>query len=141
MRAEKTEPCGCLLEAHAIVHIVTPPYTPQWTRKVERLHQTMERESAEGVRCRRTTLTPIRGLPAGSSWLRNPFCLFGIKGNPPTNRAHNLPGRTDDACVGVSTRQSLCREGAFGNCVVVVDVSTWGNVRSGGSGWPWWRWT
>jgi transposase InsO family protein len=33
-----------LLTAQQITHILTPPYTPRWNGKVERFHQTMERE-------------------------------------------------------------------------------------------------
>jgi transposase InsO family protein len=32
------------LFARGIRHIITPPYTPRWNGKVERFHQTMERE-------------------------------------------------------------------------------------------------
>jgi transposase InsO family protein len=39
-----------LLTTKQITHIVTPPYTPRWNGKVERFHQTMEREWAKGVR-------------------------------------------------------------------------------------------
>jgi Integrase core domain/leucine-zipper of insertion element IS481 len=39
-----------LLTDHEIRHIVTPPYTPRWNGKVERFHQTMEREWAKGLR-------------------------------------------------------------------------------------------
>ena len=39
-----------LLAAQQITHIVTPPYTPRWNGKVERFHQTMEREWAKGTR-------------------------------------------------------------------------------------------
>src|SRR3954447_11012899 len=38
-----------------IRHIVTPAYTPRWTGKVERFHQTMEREWAKGLRYRNST--------------------------------------------------------------------------------------
>jgi transposase len=33
-----------LFDERGIRHIVTPPYTPRWNGKVERFHQTMERE-------------------------------------------------------------------------------------------------
>jgi hypothetical protein len=41
-----------LLAAREIRQIVTPPYTPRWNGKVERFHQTMEREWAKGLRYR-----------------------------------------------------------------------------------------
>ena len=41
-----------LLTERHIRHIVTPPYTPRWNGKVERFHQTMEREWAKGLRYR-----------------------------------------------------------------------------------------
>ena len=44
-----------LLAAHGIRHIITPPYTPRWNGKVERFHQTMEREWAKGLRYRNST--------------------------------------------------------------------------------------
>ena len=39
-----------LLVAHRVRQIVTPPSTPRWNGKVQRFHQTMEREWATGVR-------------------------------------------------------------------------------------------
>ena len=51
-----------LLDAHGIRHIVTPPYTPRWNGKVERFHQTMEREWAKGLRYRNSTARN-RALP------------------------------------------------------------------------------
>ena len=44
-----------LLAERGIRHIVTPPYTPRWNGKVERFHQTMEREWAKGLRYRNST--------------------------------------------------------------------------------------
>lgn len=41
-----------LFNEQNIRHIVTPPYTPRWNAKVERVHQTMEREWAKGLRYR-----------------------------------------------------------------------------------------
>ena len=43
------------LDERGIRHIVTPPYTPRWNGKVERFHQTMEREWAKGLRYRNST--------------------------------------------------------------------------------------
>ena len=81
-----------LLAAQGIRHIVTPPYTPRWNGKVERFHQTMQREWAKGLRYRNSTARN-RALP---HWLRHynerrPHSSLG--GQPPISRAHNLPGQ------------------------------------------------
>jgi transposase InsO family protein len=80
-----------LLAERGIRHIVTPPYTPRWNGKVERFHQSMEREWAKGLRYRNSTARN-RALP---HWLRHynqrrPHSSLG--GQPPISRAHNLPG-------------------------------------------------
>jgi transposase InsO family protein len=80
-----------LLARHGIRHILTPPYTPRWNGKVERFHQTMEREWAKGLRYRNSTARN-RALP---HWLehynqRRPHSALG--GQPPISRAHNLSG-------------------------------------------------
>jgi transposase InsO family protein len=80
-----------LLAQHGVRHIITPPYTPRWNGKVERFHQTMEREWAKGLRYRNSTARN-RALP---HWLgyynqRRPHSSLG--GQPPISRAHNLPG-------------------------------------------------
>ena len=81
-----------LLTAHGVRHILTPPYTPRWNGKVERFHQTMEREWAKGLRYRNSTARN-RALP---HWLRHynerrPHSALG--GQPPISRALNLPGQ------------------------------------------------
>ena len=78
-----------LLTDRAIRHIVTPPYTPRINGKVERLHQTMDREWARGQRYRNSTARN-RAL---KHWLRyynhhRPHSSLG--GQPPTSRALNL---------------------------------------------------
>jgi transposase InsO family protein len=80
-----------LLAAREIRHIVTPPYTPRWNGKVERFHQTIEREWAKGLRYRNSTARN-RALP---HWLahynqRRPHSSLG--GQPPISRAHYLSG-------------------------------------------------
>ena len=55
-----------LLAERGIRHIITPPYTPRWNGKVERFHQTMEREWAKGLRYRNSTARN-RALP---HWLQ-----------------------------------------------------------------------
>jgi transposase InsO family protein len=79
-----------LLAAREIRQIVTPPYTPRWNGKVERFHQTMEREWAKGLRYRNSTARNT-ALP---HWLehyntRRPHSA--LNGQPPINRAPNLP--------------------------------------------------
>jgi len=81
-----------LFAQRAIRHIITPPYTPRWNGKVERFHQTMEREWAKGLRYRNSTARN-KALP---HWLRHynerrPHSSLG--GRPPISRAHNLPGQ------------------------------------------------
>ena len=78
-----------LLTEREIRHIITPPYTPRWNGKVERFHQTMEREWDKGLRYRNSTARN-RALP---HWLRHynqrrPHSSLG--GQPPISRAHNL---------------------------------------------------
>ena len=80
-----------LFAQHGIRHIITPPYTPRWNGKVERFHQTMEREWAKGLRYRNSTARN-RALP---HWLRHynerrPHSSLG--GRPPISRAHNVSG-------------------------------------------------
>ena len=81
-----------LLADRGIRHIVTPAYTPRWNGKVERFHQTMEREWAKGLRYRNSTARN-RALP---HWLahyntRRPHSALGAR--PPISRAHNLSGQ------------------------------------------------
>ena len=78
-----------LLTDRGIRHIITPPYTPRWNGKVERFHQTMDREWARGQRYRNHTARN-QALP---HWLRHynhhrPHSSLG--GKPPISRAHNL---------------------------------------------------
>ena len=81
-----------LFAQREIRHILTPPYTPRWNGKVERFHQTMQREWAKGLRYRNSTARN-RALP---HWLRyynarRPHSSLG--GQPPISRAHNLSGQ------------------------------------------------
>ena len=81
-----------LLTERNIRHIVTPPYTPRWNGKVERFHQTMEREWAKGLRYRNHHARNA-ALP---HWLahynqRRPHSSLG--GQSPISRAHNLSGQ------------------------------------------------
>jgi transposase InsO family protein len=81
-----------LFDTRGIRHIVTPPYTPRWNGKVERFHQTMEREWAKGLRYR-DHHARNQALP---HWLahynkRRPHS--SLDGRPPISRVHNLPGQ------------------------------------------------
>jgi transposase InsO family protein len=80
-----------LLTDRDIRHIVTPPYTPRWNGKVERLHQTMEREWAKGVRDRNSAARND-ALPHWIAYYneRRPHSALG--GQPPISRAHKLSG-------------------------------------------------
>jgi transposase InsO family protein len=83
---------GDLFAQRHIRHIVTPPYTPRWNGKVERFHQTMQREWAKGQRYRNHHARN-QALP---HWLahyneRRPHSSLGHR--PPISRAHNLPGQ------------------------------------------------
>jgi transposase InsO family protein len=78
-----------LLSADDIRHIITPPYTPRINGKVERLHQTMNREWARG-QLYRNSHARNRAL---KHWLehynqRRPHSSLG--GHPPITRALNL---------------------------------------------------
>ncbi len=80
-----------LLNGYEIRHIVTPPYTPRWNGKVERFHQTMQREWAKGLRYRNSTARN----QALAHWLehynqRRRHSALG--GQPPLSRVHNHPG-------------------------------------------------
>jgi transposase InsO family protein len=78
-----------LLADRGIHHIITPPYTPRWNGKIERLHQTMDREWARGQLYRNHSARN-RAL---KHWLRHynhrrPHSSLG--GRPPITRALNL---------------------------------------------------
>ena len=87
----KNRSLRALLSVHGIHHIVTPAYTPRWNGKVERFHQTMEREWGKGMRYRtsdaRNAALPHRLAPYNE---RRPHSSLG--GRPPISRAHNLSG-------------------------------------------------
>jgi transposase InsO family protein len=81
-----------LLTDRDVRHIVTPPYTPRWNGKVERFHQTMDREWAKGVRYRNSAARND-ALPHWIAYYneRRPHSALG--GHPPISRAHNLSGQ------------------------------------------------
>jgi transposase InsO family protein len=79
-----------LLTIKRITHILTPPYTPRWNGKVERFHQTMEREWAKGVRYKNST-TRNRALPHWLNYYNTRRPHSALNGQPPITRAHNLP--------------------------------------------------
>ena len=80
-----------LLASRQIRHLTTEPYRPRTNGKVERFHQTMEREWAKGVRYR-SHRHRNAALP---DWLehynrRRPHSAIGDR--PPISRVHNLHG-------------------------------------------------
>jgi transposase InsO family protein len=79
-----------LLATREIRHIVTPPYTPRWNGKVERFHQTMEREWAKGLRYRNSSARN-RALPHWLRYYNERRPHSSLDGQPPISRAHNLP--------------------------------------------------
>lgn len=81
-----------LLADREIRHIVTPPYTPRWNGKVERFHQTMEREWAKGVRYRNSTARN-RALPHWLHYYNERRPHSSLDNRPPISRAHNLSGQ------------------------------------------------
>jgi transposase InsO family protein len=81
-----------LLAARAIRHILTPPYTPRWNGKVERFHQTMEREWAKGLRYRNSSARN-RALPHWLRYYNERRPHSSLSARPPISRAHNLPGQ------------------------------------------------
>jgi transposase InsO family protein len=78
-----------LLAAHAIEHIITPPYTPRWNGKVERFHQTMQREWARGLRYRNSD-TRNQALPHWLHYYNHRRPHSSLAGQPPISRALNL---------------------------------------------------
>ena len=81
-----------LLDVHDIKHLLTKPYRPQTNGKVERFHQTMQREWGYGM-AYRSHRHRNKALP---HWLhhynqRRPHSSIG--GQPPISRVHNLPGQ------------------------------------------------
>jgi transposase InsO family protein len=78
-----------LLARHGIQHIITPPYTPRWNGKVERFHQTMDREWARGQRYRNSSARD-RALPHWLRYYNERRPHSSLDGQPPTSRAHNL---------------------------------------------------
>jgi transposase InsO family protein len=75
-----------------IRHIITPPYTPRWNGKVERFHQTMEREWAKGLRYRNHHARN-HALPHWLAHYNEHRPHSSLSDRPPISRAHNLPGQ------------------------------------------------
>jgi transposase InsO family protein len=78
-----------LLHARGIRQIVTPPYTPRWNGKVERLHQTMDREWARG-QIYRNSSARNRALKHWLQHYNQHRPHSSLAGKPPISRAHNL---------------------------------------------------
>jgi transposase InsO family protein len=80
-----------VLERHRARHILTPPYTPRWSGKVERFIQTLKREWAYA----HSWPCPAERSRALSSFLRyynrqRPHSSLGDR--PPIRRVHNVRG-------------------------------------------------
>jgi transposase InsO family protein len=78
-----------LLAERGIRQIITPPYTPRWNGKVERLHQTMNREWARGQLYRNHSARN-RALKHWLSYYNHQRPHSALGGKPPASRAHNL---------------------------------------------------
>jgi len=80
-----------LLAAHQIRHLTTEPYRPRTNGKIERFHQTMEREWAKGVRYRshRHRNAALPDWLEHYNW-RRPHSAIGDR--PPISRVHNVRG-------------------------------------------------
>jgi transposase InsO family protein len=80
-----------LLATHGVRHIVTPPYTPRWNGKVERFHQTMDREWGRGVRYRSSTAR-AHALPHWLHHYNHHQPHSALDGHAPATRAYNVSG-------------------------------------------------
>ena len=80
-----------LLSERHIRHIVTPPYTPRWNGKVERFHQTMEREWAKGLRYRNHHARN-QALPHWLDHYNRTRPHSSLSDRPPISRVHNVRG-------------------------------------------------
>jgi transposase InsO family protein len=78
-----------LFNAQQIRHITTPPYTPRWNGKVERFHQTMNREWARGQLYRNSSARN-RALKHWLKHYNHHRPHSSLDGKPPISRAHNL---------------------------------------------------
>jgi transposase InsO family protein len=81
-----------LLATNEIKHLTTQPYRPQTNGKVERFHQTMQREWGYGL----TYQSHHHRNQALPHWLHHynhqrPHSSIGNR--PPISRVHNLPGQ------------------------------------------------
>lgn len=81
-----------VIAEHGLRHIITPPYTPRWNGKAERLIQTLKREWAYAHEWP-SSAARARAL---SSWVRTynrrrPHSSLGDR--PPISRVHNVRGQ------------------------------------------------
>jgi transposase len=79
-----------LLAAHGTRHLVTQPYRPATNGKVERFHQTMQREWAKGRRYQHSDERNVE-LPTWLDAYNHTRPHGGINGHPPISRVHDLP--------------------------------------------------
>jgi transposase InsO family protein len=80
-----------LLAGRSIRHLTTKPYRPRTNGKVERFHQTMEREWAKGV-AYRSHRDRNRALPHWLEYYNRRRAHSSLGGLPPISRVHNLRG-------------------------------------------------
>ena len=81
-----------LLAARQIRHLTTQPYRPRTNGKVERFHQTMEREWAKGV-LYHSHRQRNQALPHWLDHYNTRRRHSGIGNRPPITRVRNLPGQ------------------------------------------------
>jgi transposase InsO family protein len=78
-----------LFAQRGIGHLITPPYTPRINGKVERFHQTMDREWARGQLYRNSTARN-RALKHWLAYYNHHRPHSSLGGRAPTSRALNL---------------------------------------------------
>jgi transposase InsO family protein len=80
---------NALLVDRGIRQLITPPYTPRINGKIERLHQTMDREWARGQLYRNSNARN-RALKHWLHYYNQHRPHSSLGGKPPISRAHNL---------------------------------------------------
>jgi transposase InsO family protein len=81
-----------LLKAHAIKHILTPPYTPRWNGKAERFIRTLQDEWAYS-RTWPNSSARARSLQSFIRYYNRKRPHSSIGDRPPISRVHNVCGQ------------------------------------------------